>query len=292
MPRESDLKADTIEGESMRYLITGAGSGIGRAVAGLAAKAVDATRPVSLALVDRDRDALDRAATELSGLGARCLPLVADLSDADAPGDAVRAAVAELGGLDALVSNAGITAAAPLEDLDLESYERTFAINTRATWLLAKAAFPALRDSRGSIVATASISATNPTPPLGMYSPSKAALLMIIRQLALEWGRYGIRANCVSPGPTDTGLTRNSFGDPANDAARANREYREATTPLRKIARADDIAEAILFLAGPRAAHVTGVDLPVDGGIVNAVMPLAGGVPGYRPEPADWEASA
>ncbi len=271
----------------MRYVITGAGSGIGRAVAGLAAKGVDATGPVSLALVDRDADALDRAAAELTGLGATCVTLVADLSDPQSPGDAVRRAVEALGGLDALVSNAGITAAAPLEDLDLETYERTFAINTRATWLLAKAAFPALRDSRGAIVATASISATNPTPPLGMYSPSKAALLMIIRQMALEWGRHGIRANCVSPGPTDTGLTRSSFGDLENVAARANREYREATTPMRKIARADDIAEAILFLAGPRAAHVTGVDLPVDGGITNAVMPLAGGVPGYRPEPAE-----
>lgn len=267
----------------MRYLITGAGSGIGRAVAGLAAKGSDATGPVSLALVDRDADALDRAVTELSGLGATCVPVVADLADTESPGQAVRRAVEALGGLDALVSNAGVTVAAPLEDLELDAYELTFAINTRATWLLAKAAFPALKESRGAIVATASISATNPTPPLGMYSPSKAALLMIIRQMALEWGRHGIRANCVSPGPTDTGLTRNSFGESESEAARANREHREGTTPLHRIARADDIAEAILYLSGPRATHVTGVDLKVDGGITNAVMPLAGGVPGYHP---------
>jgi NAD(P)-dependent dehydrogenase (short-subunit alcohol dehydrogenase family) len=176
-----------------------------------------------------------------------------------------------------------MTSVDALEELDLDTYERTFAVNTRATWLLGKAAFPALRESRGAIVATASISATQPTPPLGMYSASKAALLMIVRQMALEWGRHGIRANCVSPGPTDTGLTRNSFGDPDNAAARANRAHREQTTPLRKIARAEDIAEAVLFLAGPRAAHVTGVDLPVDGGISVAVMPLAAGTAGYSP---------
>jgi NAD(P)-dependent dehydrogenase (short-subunit alcohol dehydrogenase family) len=267
----------------MRYLITGAGSGIGRATAGLAAKGGDASGPVMLALVDLDEAAVRAAADELGGLGARSLPLVADLADPTSADRVVAAAVAEFGGLDAVVSNAGMTSVDALEELDLDTYERTFAVNTRATWLLGKAAFPALRESRGAIVATASISATQPTPPLGMYSASKAALLMIVRQMALEWGRHGIRANCVSPGPTDTGLTRNSFGDPDNAAARANRAHREQTTPLRKIARAEDIAEAVLFLAGPRAAHVTGVDLPVDGGISVAVMPLAAGTAGYGP---------
>jgi NAD(P)-dependent dehydrogenase (short-subunit alcohol dehydrogenase family) len=271
----------------VRYLVTGAGSGIGRATAGLAAKGADASGTVRLALVDRDEAAVKRAADELGAFGARCLPLVADLAHSATAERVVSAALGEFGGLDAVVSNAGVTSVAPLEELDVETYERTFAINTRATWLLGKAAFPALRDSRGAIVATASISATYPTPPLGMYSASKAALMMIVRQMALEWGRYGIRANCVSPGPTDTSLTRDSFGNPDDEAARANRAYREQTTPLRKIARADDIAEAVLFLAGPRAAHITGVNLPVDGGISVSVMPLAAGTPGYRPLEAE-----
>lgn len=269
----------------MRYVITGAGSGIGRAVAELAAREAGsgAGAPAALALVDRDATALDAVVASVEALGARAVPIVADLADPEAPGKAVDSAVGELGGLDALVSNAGLTSVDNLEDLSLETYERTFALNTRATWLLAKAAFPALRDAGGAVVATASISATNPTPPLGMYSASKAALLMIVQQMALEWGRYGIRANCVSPGPTDTGLTRASFGPEADAAALANRSHRLATTPLRRIADARDIAEAIVYLAGPRAAHVTGVDLPVDGGISVAVMPLAGGLPGYHP---------
>jgi NAD(P)-dependent dehydrogenase (short-subunit alcohol dehydrogenase family) len=266
----------------MRYLITGAGGGIGGAVARLAAKGADVTGPVSLALVDRKGPVLDAVAAELTAQGARCMTLVADLSDTEAPGRAVEDAIAEFGGLDAVISTVGLIAAGNLESLDVDAYERTFAVNTRAMWLLGKAAFSALRESRGAIVATASLSGTFPTPPLGMYSASKAALLMIVRQMALEWGKYGIRANCVSPGPTDTGLTHQAFGDRASEAARANRTYREALIPLRKIGSPNEVAEGILFLAGPRASHITGIDLPVDGGVSLSVMPITGGAPGYR----------
>jgi NAD(P)-dependent dehydrogenase (short-subunit alcohol dehydrogenase family) len=266
----------------MRYLITGAASGIGRAVATLAAQQSSSDSSVSLALLDRDEPLLNSVAEELSGAGVNCLPLVVDLADPEAPGTAVRSAVDTFGGLDTVVSNAGVLLGGALEDIDLANYEKTFAINTRVTWLLGKAALPALRQSRGSIVATASISATFPTPPAGLYSPSKAALVMLIKQMALEWGMYGVRANCVSPGPTDTALTRNSFGVGVSDASQDNRAYREALIPLRKIGRPDEVAETVLFLAGPKASQITGVDLAVDGGVSLSVMPLAGGAPGYR----------
>jgi NAD(P)-dependent dehydrogenase (short-subunit alcohol dehydrogenase family) len=264
----------------MRYLITGAGSGIGRAVAVIAAQQA-ARGEVALTLVDRNVEALDEVAHELSGVGARVLTVVADLSEIEAPAKAVAAAVAEFDGLDTVASIAGITAVDGLESLDVDTYERTFAINTRATWLLAKAAHPALREARGSLVATASISAEHPTPPLGAYSASKAALRMLVRQMALEWGPDGIRCNCVSPGPTDTALTRTAFGDMASAAARENRAYRESLIPLRKIGRAEDVAQAIVFLAGPQASHITGIDLVVDGGLSLALMPLAGGGSGH-----------
>ncbi|WP_329378815.1 SDR family NAD(P)-dependent oxidoreductase [Streptomyces sp. NBC_01716] len=278
----------------VRYVITGAGSGIGHAVATLAARAAgsDGAGQVRLALLDRDADSIRSLASELRGTGADCLPVAVDLSDPPAVGEAVEEAVSAFGGLDALVSNAGISSVGAIEDLSLDAYQRTFDVNTRATFLLARAAFPALRDSRGSIVATASISATHPTPPLGMYSASKAALRVMIQQMAVEWGRYGIRANCVSPGPTDTGLTRGSFGDPEDAAAKANRRYREAVSPMRKIGRAEDIAQAVVFLAGPRAGHITGVDLPVDGGLSLTVMPLTGGTPGYRLDEIAQEATS
>jgi NAD(P)-dependent dehydrogenase (short-subunit alcohol dehydrogenase family) len=261
----------------MRYLITGAASGIGLAIAELASSG---NEPNSLVLVDRS-DAVESIAATLEKSGSEVVPVVADLYDPDAPATIVSTAIAALGGIDAIFSNAGMMASSPLEELSVEAYERTFAVNTRATWLLAKAAFPALKASCGSITATASISATHPTPPAGAYSASKAALRMLVQQLAVEWGKFGIRANCVSPGPTDTGLTQNSFGGNSSSRAAQNRAYREALIPLRRIGSPEDVAAAALFLASPAARQITGVDLAVDGGLSLTVMPVTGRVPGF-----------
>ena len=144
-------------------------------------------------------------------------------------------------------------------------------INTRSSWLLGKAAHPHLKESKGAFVATASMSATQPTPALGFYSSSKAALLMMIRQLSIEWGPDGIRCNTVSPGPTYTPMTAAGYEDPSR------RDQREANIPLRKLGVAEDVAQAILFLIGPHASHISGVDLLVDGGMSNMLMPASGG---------------
>ena len=257
----------------MRLMVTGAAGGIGRAVAVLAAGRYG---DCSVALVDRDEDGMEQVAGELAAVDARVVTITADLTTVDGPADAVAAAERELGGLDVLVSNAGIGASSALKDLPVEDWDRVFAVNTRATWLLAKAAYGSLAESRGSIVATTSISARFPTPPMGPYSPAKAALLMLVKQLALEWGPVGIRANCVAPGPTDTPLTFRSFGDPEDAAAADNRAYRESQIPLRRIGTPEDVARAVLFLAGPDAAHVTGTEITVDGGLTLALMPATG----------------
>lgn len=252
----------------MRFVITGAASGIGRACAELLAIGRGIAGEHRLLLVDRDADNL-RTVTE--AIGNQAAAAVVDLSDVDCGDKIVAAAVAHMGGIDAVISNAGIIATGALATLDVAAFDRMYAINTRAAWLLAKAAYPYLKESRGAFIATASMSATQPTPALGFYSSSKAALLMLVRQLSVEWGPDGIRCNSVSPGPTYTPMTATGYDNPAM------RDQREANIPLRKLGKAEDVANVILFLAGPDAGHVSGIDVLVDGGMSNMLMPASGG---------------
>lgn len=250
----------------MRVIVTGAASGIGRALAWLLATEPPNGERARLLLVDRDAAALESVA---DGLRSQCDTVetaIADLSDPAAPAVIVQQAADRLGGLDALVSNAGAIHAMPIEQVAAAEFDRLMAINVRATLLLGQAALPLLKQSRGSLVATASISSTNPTPALGVYSASKAALVMLVGQMALEWGPLGIRCNCISPGPTHTGMTAASYDDPTR------RDRRSQDIPLRRIGQPDDLARAILFLISPAASFVTGVNLIVDGGLSCTLM--------------------
>jgi NAD(P)-dependent dehydrogenase (short-subunit alcohol dehydrogenase family) len=247
----------------LRAVITGAASGIGAATARRLAGA-DGAR---LLLVDRAEEQLQRVAGEL---GAEALTVDLTLPDA---GERVAAAARErLGGLDLLVSNAGAAFSAPLVELSLEDWDRTFAINVRAAWLLAKAAYPLLRDAQGSLVVTASIAAREPAAPVGAYASSKAAVVMLVRQLAYEWGPDGIRCNCVSPGTTHTGMTDGTYSDPQRRSERASH------LPLRRIAEPDEVAGVIAFLAGPDASYITGIDVLVDGGLGTSLLPAIRGL--------------
>lgn len=257
---------------SQRMLVTGAASGIGRAVAVLAATRAP---EVALGLVDRDAEGLAATAAAAAAHGATSVTVVADLADPDAPGRAVAEVVDALGGLDVLVSNAGGTGRGTLLETTVDEWQRAFDLNVRATWLLAVAAYDALVDAQGSVVVTTSVSAHHPTPRAGAYSVSKAALSMLVRHLALEWGPTGVRVNAVAPGPVHTGMTFRSFGDGDDPAAVERRRRRETVTPLRRLGEADDVAEVVLFLAGPGARHLTGVEVPVDGGLGTTLMPGA-----------------
>jgi NAD(P)-dependent dehydrogenase (short-subunit alcohol dehydrogenase family) len=259
----------------MKYIITGAASGIGRAVSELAA-ADRNDGPTQLLLVDRNAAGLDEVAHQLASTGAKVITMGANLAEVDSAQRIVSRAEAEFGGVDVISSNAGIVHVALLKDLEVEAYDLLFDVNTRPTWLLGKAAHRLLARARGSIVATASISSEYPTPPLASYSASKAALVMLVKQMALEWGPDGIRCNCVSPGPTFTGMTRDAFNDDNNPAHLENRARRAAFIPLRKLGQPQEVARMILFLAGPQASQITGVNVNVDGGLTVAFMPAAG----------------
>ncbi len=254
-------------------VVTGAASGIGRACAELLAAGKGVAGEHQLLLADRDAANLQQV-TE--AIGPSAAPCVVDLAGIDCGETIVSAAVAHMGGIDAVISNAGIIMGGALVDQPAEDFERIFAINTRSTWLIGKAAYPHLRDSKGAFVATASMSATQPTPGLGFYSCSKAALLMMVRQLCVEWGPDGIRCNTVSPGPTYTPMTAAGYDD------KARRDQREANIALRKLGMAEDVANAILFLISPLAGHISGIDVLVDGGMSNMLMPASGGGTGQQ----------
>jgi NAD(P)-dependent dehydrogenase (short-subunit alcohol dehydrogenase family) len=221
---------------------------------------------VELLLVDRDAAGLATFAETLVSQGVRAETCVADLSDSHAATQIIEQAHKKLGGLNALLSNAGAIHMTKLQDMSLEEYERIFSINARATFLLAKAAYPLLKESQGAIVATASMASQHPAPSLGAYSASKAAAAMLVQQMALEWGPDGIRANSISPGPTMTAMTSKSYSDTAK------RDQRASEIPLRRIGLPEDLANAALFLASPFSSFITGVNLVVDGGLSLTTM--------------------
>ena len=201
------------------------------------------------------------------------LPLHGDMADPEAPARAVAAAVERFGGLDGVVSNAGINRPGRLVDYAVRDWDAVFAVNTRATWLLAKAAHPALKAARGAIVAVASMSGSNAHANLGPYGPSKAAVIMLAKVLAQELGPDGIRVNTVSPGMVQTGMTAAVYADQQVAAERA------ALVPLGRVAGPEDMADVIAFLLGPDARYVNGHDLVVDGGVAGNYL---GRLPGTR----------
>ncbi len=195
--------------------------------------------------------------------------MLGDLEQPDVPNRLVEQAVTEFGGLDALVSNAGIGVPATLLTLTIDDWNRLFDVNVRATWLLAKAAHPTLAESRGSIVIIGSMSGVEPQPGMGAYSAAKAAIIMLTRLMAQEWGGDGIRVNCVSPGMVLTPMTEQAYAD-AEFKAR-----REAMVPVGYIADpARDIAGVVAFLLSEDAAYMTGQNVVADGGMTDSVLRL------------------
>jgi NAD(P)-dependent dehydrogenase (short-subunit alcohol dehydrogenase family) len=247
----------------MRALVTGAGSGIGRAVClRLTRDAAARGEKAQIAVVDlATSPGLNGVVDEVAKLGAQAVPLHADMATADGPGRAVADAVARFGGLDALVSNAGVNRPGLLVDYKVEDWDRLFDVNVRASWLLAKAAHAALAASKGAIVITGSMSGSNAHANLGAYGPTKAAVIMLMRVLAQEFGRQGVRVNSVSPGMVRTGMTEPVYRD--EDLARQRNEL----VPIGRVAQPEDVADAIVYLLGHDARYVNGHDLVVDGGV-------------------------
>ena len=259
----------------MRVLITGCSPGIGGATClALAEAAARATSTIKIAACEiRQTEEFDALIERLTELGAEVLALTGDLADPEVPARLVTEAAKTFGGLDGVVANAGITSPAPLAELALDEWDRLFDVNVRAAWLLAKAGYPHLKKSRGSFVGIGSISGINPHAGMGAYSATKAAIIMLCRQLAQEWGPDGARANAVSPGMIRTPLTAAVYSD--NTIARQRAEL----VPYGRVGEARDIANAVAFLLGPEAEYITGQNLCVDGGFAGSINGHIPGLP-------------
>jgi NAD(P)-dependent dehydrogenase (short-subunit alcohol dehydrogenase family) len=240
--------------EARTAVVTGGGRGIGRAIAeALAARGAD------VMICGRSTEALSQA---VEGARQGGLSLSAHRCDLAAPEDIdelVDVTVETFGGVDIVVNNAAFIQMTPLDEVSVEEFDQTFAVNVRGPMLLAQAALPHLKGSNaGAIVNISSVATQMGGRSMALYRASKLALLGLTKVMAKEWGGHGIRVNSVMPGKVDT-------AEAAIDPEMI--ELAELATPLGRLAEASEIAEAVCFLVGDHASYITGATLTVDGGV-------------------------
>jgi len=245
-----------LDGKSV--LVTGAARGIGAAVA-----ETIVAEGGAVALLDVDAAGADTAA-RLADRGSAHF-FACDVRSLEQVERAVADATRTLGGLDGLVNNAGINAYFDAVAMGEDDWERVFAVDLKAAWLLAKAALPVLIERRGSIVNMSSIQARLTIEGFFPYAAAKAGLEGLTRSLALDYAPAGVRVNAVAPGYTDTYLVREWLDrQPDAEAARAGVL---AAIPLGRMASPREVAEVVVFLLSDRASAVTGATFAVDSGL-------------------------
>jgi NAD(P)-dependent dehydrogenase (short-subunit alcohol dehydrogenase family) len=231
-------------------LVTGAARGIGLATARRFLE-----QGWRVAMDDRDVPELERAAEALEGIVA--LPY--DVSVPDQVERMVADTLGAFGRIDALVNNAGVADFGPIEETDFARWRTVMETNLDGVFLCSQACAPALKDSRGAIVNIASISGLRASTLRVAYGTSKAAVMHLTKQQAAELGEYGIRANCVCPGPVRTKLAMAVHTQAIIDA------YHDAI-PLNRYGSEEELAAVITFLCSPEASYVTGQVIAADGG--------------------------
>ncbi|KUP97719.1 2,3-dihydro-2,3-dihydroxybenzoate dehydrogenase [Thermobifida cellulosilytica] len=245
-------------------VVTGAGSGIGHAVATALAR-----RGAVVAAVDIDPDRAARTAADLERSGQHGRGYTRDVTDSSGVDRLVAEVEHDLGPVDVVVNAAGVLRTGPAVDCTDEDWQALFAVNATGVFAVSRAAARRMVPRRrGCIVTVASNAAGVPRVDMAAYAASKAAAVAFTKSLGLELAPHGIRCNVVSPGSTDTPMLRGMNPDGYDEAAVIAGDparYRVGI-PLGRVARPEDVAEAVCFLVSPAARHITMHDLYVDGG--------------------------
>jgi NAD(P)-dependent dehydrogenase (short-subunit alcohol dehydrogenase family) len=238
-------------------IVTGAGSGIGRACA-LAL----AGEGAKVALVGRRRTLLEAVAREI---GDSALVLAADVSNKEEIARVIEHTVAHFSGLNILLNNAGVLHIGTVEQITEEQWDETFNVNVRGLWLLSRAALPHMRNAgSGSIINMASVLGINGARNRASYAPSKGAVVLLTKCMAIDHGHEHIRVNAICPSFVETALTAGVVSKAPNP--KAVRSERIAVHPIGRLGQPEDIAGLAVYLASDESSWVTGSIFPVDGG--------------------------
>jgi 2-deoxy-D-gluconate 3-dehydrogenase len=237
-------------------LVTGGARGLGRAIAlALASDGAD------VAIAARSAGPGSPVEREIEALGRRALMLAADVTERGAADEIVEATAEQLGRLDIVVNNSGVTHVAPALETSDDAWEQVIATNLTAAFRVARAAGRLLTAQRsGKVINVASMVGLRGASHLVAYCASKAGLINMTRALALEWAQFGVQVNALAPGYVETDMN----ADVREDDARLERILRRV--PAGRMAGVEEIASAAAYLASPKADYVTGSVLVIDGG--------------------------
>jgi NAD(P)-dependent dehydrogenase (short-subunit alcohol dehydrogenase family) len=246
-------------------IVTGASRGIGEAIARRLTQA-----GAAVAVMSRKQENVDAAAHRLRETGGRVIAIAGHAGSETDVVRVVQTTVAELGRIDIVVNNAAVNPHfGPLLTAETSHWDKTFEVNVKGAFFMARAVAPIMKQQGGGkIINVASIAGLNPGPMMGVYSVSKAALIMLTKALAVELAADNIQVNAIAPGFIKTRFSSALWGNPDLNQAISR------ATPAGRIAEPEEVAGAALYLASPASSFTTGSVLVVDGGVALGVIPL------------------
>ena len=236
-------------------IVTGAGAGIGEAISRKLSE-----NNYRVGMLDLNKDNVIKASKEIEN----SIPLFADVTIEDS----VKEAFKEFGEIPVLlVNNVGIVLFGHLEEHSVSDYSKSLNINLLGSFITSRVLInDMIKRGNGSIINMSSVNGVNPGIGIGAYPASKAGIISMTQQMALEWGKFGLRINCISPGFIDAGMSKPIYQD------NKVRALRGGAVPSGRLGEAEDIANAVLFLDSENASYINGHNLVVDGGVISSVI--------------------